>query len=231
MILTIQEIQTLITQGSYDEAYQSIMKALSSNLFSSKEEEELKEILHKLIEKMPIKEKSLSIDEAFVAIMDDEDASLGLIVLEKTNLRLHTKQIQQCFDEGESMFANALLLQLCVEQQLPATFVYHHPSGMNCEVIPATLTPLLDLDVLNEGLIMIQEAFAHENPSLMQLIIHQFMIDLSMKYPIETDESEYATIVLESIQSTYLAMQDEAGFNEFKTQFFKERNLSSISTH
>lgn len=231
MILTIPEIQTLITLGSDDEAYQSIMVALSSNLFSSKEEEELKEILHQLVERMPLKEKSLSVDEAFAAIMADEDASLGLIVLEKANLRLHTQQIQQCFDEGGSMFANAILLQLCVEQQLPATFMYHHPSGMKCEVIPATLTPLLDLDILNEGLTMIQEAFAHENPSLMQLIIHQFMIDLSMKYPIETDESEYATIVLESIRSTYLAMQDEAGFNEFKAQFLKSDNLSSISTH
>jgi hypothetical protein len=225
MILTKQEIQALITQGRYDEAYQSIVMALSSNLFSAKEERELKEIMHGLLELMPVKEKTLSVEEAFHAIMHDEDASLGLVHLEKTNLRLHTAQIQQCFDEGVSMFANALLLQLCVEQQLPATFTYHHPTGMKCEVIPAALTPLLDLDVMNEGLAMIHEYFAHENPSLMQLIIHQFMIDISLKYPIETDESEYDTIVLDSIRSTYLAMQDEAGFNEFKAQLPKERQI------
>ncbi|MBS3992041.1 MAG: hypothetical protein KGZ51_08215 [Erysipelothrix sp.] len=225
MILTKQEIQALVDQGRYDEAYQSIIMALSSNLFSANEEKELKEIMHSLLELMPIKEKSLSVEEAFYAITSDEDATLGLIQLEKTNLRNHTSLIQQCFDEGVSLFANALLLQLCVEQQLPATFTYHHPSGMMCEVIPASLTPLLDLDVMNEGLAMIHEYFAHENPSLMQLIIHQFMIDVSMRYPIETDESEYDTIVLDSIRSTYLAMQDEAGFEEFKAQYPKERQF------
>jgi hypothetical protein len=159
------------------------------------------------------------------------DASQGLILLEKTNLRHHSASIQKCFDEGESQLINALLLQLCVEQQLPATFKYNHPSGLLCELIPATLTPLLDLDLVNEGLSMIQEYFEHVNPSLMQLIIHQFMIDVSLKFPLETDETDYDTIVLESIKSTYLAMQDEAGFNEFMSEYRKEDKLPTISTH
>ncbi|MBS3972033.1 MAG: hypothetical protein KGZ84_03365 [Erysipelotrichia bacterium] len=223
MILTIQEILNLEAQGKLEEAYQSIVMALSSNLFSPSEEKELKDIMHRILEAMPLKEKPLSVAEAFEMIVHDDDAFAGLLVLEKTNLRHETERIQRCFDEGVSALANALLLQLCVEQQLPATFTYHHPSGVKCEVIPATLTPLLDCDVVNEGLAMIHDYFASDNPSLMQLIIHQFMMDVSLLYPIETDESEYDTIVLESIKATYLAMQDEAGFNEFMAVYPKQR--------
>jgi hypothetical protein len=223
MILTIQEILNLEAQGKLEEAYQSIVMALSSNLFSPSEEKELKDIMHRVLEAMPLKEKPLSVAEAFEMIVNDDDAFAGLLVLENTNLRNETQRIQRCFDEGVSPLANALLLQLCVEQQLPATLTYHHPSGVKCEVIPAALTPLLDCDVVNEGLAIIHDYFASDNPSLMQLIIHQFMIDVSLKYPIETDESEYDTIVLESIKATYLAMQDEAGFDDFMAEYPKQR--------
>jgi hypothetical protein len=223
MILTIQEILNLEASGKLEEAYQSIAMALSSNLFSPSEEKELKEIRHRILEAMPLKEKPLSVVEAFETIINDNDAFAGLLVLENTNLRNETQQIQRCFDEGVSPLANALLLQLCVDQQLPATFTYLHPTGVKCDLIPATLTPLLESDVVNEGLVMIHDYFASENPSLMQLIIHQFMIDVSLKYPIETDESEYDTIVLESIKATYLAMQDEEGFNEFMAEYPKQR--------
>jgi hypothetical protein len=223
MILTIQEILALEASGKLEEAYSSVVMALSSNLFSPSEERELKEIMHRVLEAMPIKEKTLSVAEAFETILNDEDAAAGLVMLEKTNLRNETINIQRCFDEGVSPLANAMLLQLCVEQQLPATFTYHHPSGVLCELIPATLTPLLDSGVVNEGLVMIHDYFASDNPSLMQLIIHQFMIDLSLKYPIETDESEYDTIVLESIKATYLAMQDKEGFDDFMAEYPKQR--------
>lgn len=223
MILTKQEILALEEAGKLEEAYQSIVMALSSHLFSPSEESELKEIMHRVMDKMPIKEKSISVSQAFHHILHDEEAIAGLMVLENTNLRNYTQDIQRCFDEGVSPLANAMLLQLCVEQQLIDTFIYHHPDGVKCELIPATLTPLLDSDVINEGLVMIHDYFSDDNPSLMQLIIHQFMMDMSLKYPIETDESEYVTIVLESIKTTFIALGDEAGWNEFVAHYPKVR--------
>ena len=223
MILTIQEILELEQVGKLEEAYQAIMMALSSNLFSAHEERELKDIMHRVLEALPVKEKTLSVTEAFDMIRNDEDVAAGLLVLENTNLRSYTQEIQQCFDEGVSMLANAMLLQLCVEQQLPHTFSYLHPHGFKCELIPAALTPMLDSDIVNEGLVMIHFYFSNDNPSLMQLITQQFMMDVCLAFPIETDESEYDTIVLESIKTTYIAMNDEAGFNELMENYPKPR--------
>lgn len=225
MVLSIPEIIELEALGHLDIAHHSILLALDSNLFSPQEEAQLREILARVLSAMPVKVSAISAEKAFKMVEQEKDVAAGLATLEQVNLRLYTQAIQSCFDIGVSYIANAFLLQLCVEQHLTETFTYHHHSGLVCELIPATLTPVFASELFQTGLKTIHAYFAHENPSFLELTTQQFLVDVCLRFPIDTDESEYDTIVLESIKNTFKAMQDESGFDTFIQRLPKKRQI------
>jgi hypothetical protein len=161
------KIEELIKQENTEEVLRLVNEELSMPYIPIADEERL-HALAKALKKQQVK-RPQTLEELVESIKKSDLNSLSALdQLRKSNLRLLGGEIQEMFDASLHPLIGSLLIQICIEQQLTHTFVWHK-DGQRVEFIPMYLPLPWESDGYVAALAVLRDWLENDNPSLLQM--------------------------------------------------------------
>ncbi len=182
----------------------------------------------------PVAKKHIEPEQCFDMMIQGIHPLVALSHLEQVPLVLYQKQIQHVFDCVDDQLIIGLLIQLCVQQQLTATFTLSK-QGQRMEFMPMYVMSVEQSDGYVAIDALIKEVFENDNPSLMLMCQSLLMQEALLHLPLNLEEDDCDPYGFAIIKHVCLAMDDVQQWQHIKAIYHvKEETLqeiSQLSTH
>jgi hypothetical protein len=200
------KIEELIKQENTDEVLRLVNEELSMPYIPMADEERL-HALAKALKKQQVKRQQ-TLEELVESIKKSDLNSLSALdQLRKSNLRLLGGEIQEMFDASLHPLIGSLLIQICIEQQLTQTFVWHK-DGQRMEFIPMYLPLPWESDGYVAALAVLRDWLENDNPSLLQMCKDVLDGEATLALPLSFCEEEGAILAASVLKFVYMALND-----------------------
>ncbi len=177
---------------------------------------------------------TLDAKTCFEMLMHDDNSWMALSQLSEFALMKHIDAIQQVFTFSNNPFSVGLLIQLCVEQQLSATFTMNK-DGQRIEFIPMYVQSIEDSEGYKSIEKKIKDIFENDNPSIMNMALQLLMQESIMLLPLSLEEDDTNPVGFAIIKAVLDAMGDEDAWKLIQEKYdIKEEGLEKLhafSTH
>ena len=216
----IEEIDELMSSGSYEAAANKIREELSMPYIPMDFEEKLHAYEKELL--MHEAQKKLGDDEIDAYFeMDEAHQLLAVKALRESNMRQYLDLIQKGLDHAKSNLVTISLIEACIDQQLNEEF-HVVKDGLDISFIPSACVNPCDSEGVEEGIEIMRSWLENENPSLLQLCIQCIYKEAYLHLPFEIEEEESEDCAYEIVMYVSAMMGCE---NEMK-KLLSEKNAS-----
>lgn len=222
------KIDELMLEEKTDDVLRLVNEELSMPYIPMADEDRLRE-LAKSLKKEQVK-RTPSLDEIVESIKKGDLGSLAALdQLRKSNLRLLGGEIQGMFDASLHPLIGTLLIQICIEQQLTETFVWHK-DGQRMEFIPMYLPLPWESDGYVSALQILQDWLENDNPSLLKMCVDVLDGEATLALPLSFSEEEAAILAASVLKFVYMAFNDVNEWRKAVIKFkIEEPQLFEIS--
>ena len=226
----IRDIETLIQENKFEEAYAKLSEELSMPYIPQKfliQIEKLESECRAHLKTNEILQTSLQDPmDILNALKGNEERQIqALDSLSKLNLRQHIDVVHQAFALLEDRLMLSLLIRILIEQALAQEFRFK-ADGMDYVILPVSLCLPEDSDGFEvaEGYL---EKWCEKEPSLYHLALQELHLQTLLKLPIVYDAYEGYDLALEIMEKTVTALYDKEVFEDLKKSFKQESKSSS----
>lgn len=177
---------------------------------------------------------TLDAKTCFEMLIHDDNPLMALSQLSEFSLMKHIDAIQQVLTFSNNPFSVGLLIQLCVEQQLSATFTMNK-DAQRIEFVPMYVQSIEDSDGYQSIEKLIKDIFENDNPSIMNMALQLLMQESILLLPLSLEEDDTNPVGFAIIKTVLDAMGDEDTWNVIQEKYAvreeKLEKLHAFSTH
>jgi hypothetical protein len=228
------KIDELMKNHRYDEALPLIESELAQPYLPPGFLSEYQAYKQEILASKGSKSVSLDAKTCFEMLLHDDNPFLALSQLSEIALMKYTDAIQQVLTHSSNPISTGLLIQLCVEQQLNATFTMNK-DGQRIEFIPMYVQSIEESEGYQSIEKLIRDIFENDNPSLMNMALQLLMQESLLILPMNLDQDDTVPIGFAIIKAVLEAMGDQQMWEIIKEHAkiseVELEKLHAFSTH
>ena len=203
---TLEEIETLIRNGAYDDARFMIERELRMPYIPADFEKRIrqlaKDVRDHIVKEKPVREDTM--ETLLRKLKGSEKSQLAAASkLSERNLRSCIDAVRDYLCKDPCPEAAALLIEAIAEQEISEEFIYRH-NGLTCEFYGDSVTPVYESKGFLEADACLKKWLENDNPSMLEmartLLIHEVYILLPLSYE-EGEGRDLALRMLENVSN------------------------------
>ena len=200
---TLEEIESLIRSGAYDDARFIIERELRMPYipadFESKIRQLAKDVRDNIVKEKPVHEDTL--ETLLRKLKGNEKSQLAAASrLSERNLRNCMDSIKDYLSKDPCPEAAALLIEAIAEQEISDEFVYRH-NGLTCEFYGDSVIPVYESKGFLEADACLKKWLENDNPSMLEMARTLLIHEVYMLLPLSYDEGEGEDLALRMLEN------------------------------
>lgn len=212
----IKNVEKLLKESSFQDAYKLLEEELSMPYIPQNIEDKLVDMYHKCRNELQLNTiKAYSEEDVDTLLCGNlEEQFLAIEQLKKSNIRNHFEAIQICLSSNVNAFVRAMLIEAMMEQNITDEFITN-VEGLEVTFSPCAIEPPMEAEGVNEAIHYLREWFENDNPTFTMMCVETLVKEAYMRLPFNIDEEEGKAIASGIARYVFYAHEEYDAWDVF----------------